>query len=259
MRVPFRNALPLLPLGLAWSIALAQAPPAPGPASRPLAGAETPLYDPAQLPSFTGRIQQFTLTPRGEIDGMILSDGTEVKTPPHLSTAIAYSVRPGDALIIHGLRAAGIPLIQAVSITDHTSGRTILDTDTGPGPRGPRPSPPPPPGFAGVQLVEVQGRIQMSLHGPRGETNGVLLSDGTVLRLPPDAFFGFASLLEPGKTVVAEGTEVSNAIGKVLEVSQIGPSREQLNYVTVPPPGPAGGPAPPPIPPPPPSPPRGLR
>lgn len=255
MRVPFRSALPLFPLGLAWSIVVAQAPPGPGPAPPPLAGAEIPIYDPAQLPSFTGRVQVFTLTPRGEIDGMILVDGTEVKTPPHLSTAIAYSVRPGDTLIIHGLRAAAIPLIQAVSITDRMSGRTILDTDAGPGPRGPRT--PPPAGFAGVQLGEAQGRIQMSLHGPRGETNGVLLSDGTVLRLPPEAFFGFSALLEPGKTVVAEGTEVSSAIGKVLEVSQIGPSREQLIYLTVPPPGPVGGPAPPPIPPPPPPPPRG--
>jgi hypothetical protein len=255
MTVSFRNLLPLLPLGLALSIrAVAQAPPAPAPAPAPppLPSAEAPLYDPAQLPSFTGRVQQFTLAPRGEIDGMILSDGTEVKTPPHLSTSIAYSIRPGDTVIIHGLRAAAIPLIQAVSITDRTSGRRILDTDTGPGPRGPRPPPPPPGGFAGVQLVEAQGRIQMSLHGPRGEINGVLLNDGTVLRLPPDAFFSFSALLQPGKTVVAEGNEVSNAIGKVLEVSQIGPSREQLNFVTVPPPGPgpAGGPAPPPPPPP---------
>lgn len=258
MRVAFRNVLPLLPLGLALSIrGVAQAPPAPAPSPPPFPSAGTPLYNPDQLPSFTGRVEQFTLAPRGEIDGMILTDGTEVKTPPHLSTSIAYSIRPGDTLVIHGLRAAAIPLIQAVSITDRTSGRTILDTDTGPGPGGPPPPPPPPAGFAGVQLVEAQGRIRMSLHGPRGEANGVLLGDGTVLRLPPDAFFTFSALLEPGKTVIAEGTEVSNAIGKVLEVSQIGPSREQLNFVTAPPPGPAG--AAPPLPPPPPPPPRALR
>lgn len=100
----------------------------------------TALYDPSQLPAFRGRVRQFTLTPRGDIDGLILADGTEVETPPYLSTAIAYSVKPGDVVIIHGLRAAALPLIQAVSITDAASRRTVIDT----GP--PAPPPPPPPG-----------------------------------------------------------------------------------------------------------------
>jgi hypothetical protein len=68
--------------------------------------AQAPLHDPDHLPSFNGGVQQFTLTPRGEIDGVILSDGTEVKTPLPLSTSIAYSIKPGDAVTIHGLRSA---------------------------------------------------------------------------------------------------------------------------------------------------------
>ena len=89
--------------------ALAQNPPQPpaGPAPAPTVG-QAPLYDPQQLPAQRGQVQQFTLTPRGDIDGLILTDGTEVKTPPHLSTEIAYSVKPGDAVTIHGLRAAAL-------------------------------------------------------------------------------------------------------------------------------------------------------
>lgn len=252
MSTLIRNALPLLALGLALSGGvLAQAPPVP-PASP---GGEAPLFDPAQLPSFTGRVQQFTLTPRGEIDGVILSDGTEVKTPPHLSTSMAYSVRPGDTLVIHGLRAAAIPLIQAVAINDQTSGHTLVDS--GPEPRGPRA---PLPGADGARLTEAQGRVRMPLHGPRGEINGALLTDGTVLRLPPESLESKVALLEPGRPIVAEGTEVANAIGRVIEVSEIGPSREKLAFLNAPlpgPPPPAGGlplPLPPPPPPPPPRP-----
>jgi hypothetical protein len=210
------------------------------------------VYDSAQLPSFTGRVQQFTLTPRGEIDGVILSDGTEVKTALPLSTSIAYSIKPGDTVTIHGLRAAAIPLIQAVSITDRTNGRTIMNDDSGPGPG----RSPPPPNAAEPQLAEVQGPIRMSLHGPRGEINGVLLADGTVLRLPPDAAVNLTTLLQPGRMVIAQGDELSNPIGKVLEVREIGTSRNQLTPVgTPPPPGPGGpgGPlrdGPPPLPPP---------
>src|SRR5712692_8035909 len=89
--------------------ALAQIPPQPpaGQAPVPTVG-QAPLYDPQQFPAQRGRVQQFTLTPRGDIDGLILSDGTEVKTPPHLSIEIAYSVKPGDMVSIHGLHAAAL-------------------------------------------------------------------------------------------------------------------------------------------------------
>jgi hypothetical protein len=240
---------------LSWSLmavgtGFAQEPPAATPNPPSDGMSQAPLYDAAQLPSFTGRVQQFTLTPRGEIDGVILSDGTEVKTALPLSTSIAYSIKPGDTVTIHGLRAAAIPLIQAVSIVDRTSGRTITDDDSGPGPGRRRPAP----NAAAPLLAEVQGPIRMSLHGPRGEINGVLLTDGTVLRLPPDAAVNLATLLQPGSTVIAQGEEVSNPIGKVLEVREIGTSRNQLSPVAAaPPPGPRGrggplrdGPPPPP-------------
>jgi hypothetical protein len=246
-----RSTIPAMFL-LSWALltargAYAQVPPSPMPEAPALETDQTPLYDPAQLPSFTGRVQQFTLTPRGEIDGVILSDGTEVKTPPDLSTPMAYSIKPGDTITIHGLRAAAIPLLQAVSITDRTSGKTIVDTDSGPRPGGR----PPVPGIGEPRLADAQGTIRMSVHGPRGEINGVLLTDGTVLRLPPDAALNLASLLQPGRTVFARGDGMSNAIGKVLEVREIGPSRDALSPVEIPPPRDPGrrlreGPPPPP-------------
>jgi hypothetical protein len=73
----------------------------------------------------------------------------------------------------------------------------------------------------------------MALHGPRDDVNGALLADGTVLRLPPPEAYRFAALLQPGQTVVAEGVGFTTAIGKVLEVWQLGASRDQLNQVQV--------------------------
>jgi hypothetical protein len=191
------------------------------------------IFDPAQLPEFSGRVQQFTLTPRGEIDGLILSDGTEVKTPPRLSTALAFTVRPGDSVVIHGLRAAALPLIQAVSVTNRASGRTVADAEANPLPRRG------PPGLRSGgpgSVAEVNGQIRMALHGPAGDVNGVLLSDGTVLRLPPDASESLGGVLAAGRTVVAEGEEFSSPIGRVLVVTRIGSSREAMAVVDMPPP-----------------------
>ena len=190
-------------------------------------------HHPQQLPAEQGQVQQFTLTSRGDIDGLILTDGTEVKTPPHLSTEIAYSIKPGDTVIIHGLHAAALPLVQAVSISDEATSRTVVDDDPPP-PRGGGPAL----GAAAPGLAsELQGRVRMALHGPRGEVNGALLADGTVLRLPPPEAERFATLLQPGQTVVAQGSEYASALGKVFEATQLGASRDQLSAVE-PPPGP---------------------
>jgi hypothetical protein len=208
-------------------------PPVPaGQAAQPTPG-QTPLYDPPQLPAQRGQVQQFTMTPRGDIDGLILSDGTEVKTPPHLSAEIAYSIKPGETVTIHGLHAAALPLVQAVSITDEATGRTVIDY----GPQGPRGGPVAGPAAPVPGLTEVQGRVRMALHGPRGDVNGALLEDGTVLRLPPPEAYRFAALLRPGQTLVAEGVGFSTAIGKVFEVWQLGSSRDQLSQVQLPGPG----------------------
>jgi hypothetical protein len=91
------------------------------------------LYDQQQLPVQRGQVQQFTLTPRGDIDGLILSDGTEVKTPPHLSTQLAYSVKPGNTVTIRGPHTAARPLVQAVSMINEATGPTVVDS----GPPGP--------------------------------------------------------------------------------------------------------------------------
>jgi hypothetical protein len=90
------------------------------------------LYDPQQLPAQRGQVQ-FTLTARGNVDGLILSDGTDVKTPPHLSTALAYSVKAGDAVTIHGRHAAALPLVQAVSMSEEATCCAVVDS----GPPGP--------------------------------------------------------------------------------------------------------------------------
>ena len=68
----------------------------------------------------------------------------------------------------------------------------------------------------------MQSRVRMALHGPQGDVNGALLDDGTIVRLPPPETYRSASLLQPGQTIVAEGTELVTAMGKVLDAQQIG-------------------------------------
>ncbi len=217
-----------------------------------------PTYDPAQLPAIKGKVAQYTLTPRGDVDGLILEDGTEVNTPPRMSTQLVFSVKPGDAITIHGLKAKELPLVAAASVTNDSSGVTVEDNFR----RGPEES----------AKMEVSGTIKMPLHGPRGELNGALLTDGTVVRLPPPEAERLTAQLVAGKPLFVRGNGEATPLGKVVAAREIGPDANSLTRVGGPregwggwmhgmmhgrpphgPGGPGGGPdgdAPPPPPPP---------
>jgi hypothetical protein len=92
----------------------------------------------------------------------------------------------------------------------------------------------------------VQGRVQTVLHGPRGEVNGAMLDDGTILRLPPPEADRFAALLAPGQSIAAQGDGLVTPLGRVVAVQAIGTSAAQLSWIEPPgpPPGKRGRPRP---------------
>jgi hypothetical protein len=209
--------------GLAWAQQPALAPP-PAP---PGFGAPSPLpgsfpYAIQQLPQFKGTMARYTLTPRGDIDGFILTDGTEVKVPKHLSAQLVYAIKPGDAITVRGQKAYSIPLIDAVAISNDASGQTVVDRGPDRGPRA----------IAWAdQPISAQGRVQAVLHGKRGEVNGAILEDGTILRLPPPEAERFATLLMPGQSIDAQGNGLVTPLGRVVDVQAIGQAGMQLSVV----------------------------
>lgn len=228
------------------------------------------LYDPAQLPAIKGKVTQYDLTPRGDVDGLLLDDGTQVHFPPHLGTEIVAVIKPGDAVTVHGLKARALPLVQAMSVTADASGKTVQDDGPpggphgmrppggpgGPGPMGHGPGGPGGPGPMGHGLMgrgepmTAQGTVKAALYGPRGDVNGVLLDNGTIVRLPPPEAARLGDQLKAGQTVAVRGHGFSNNLGTVVMARAIGPSADKLTELKPPPgPGPdARGPGAPPPP-----------
>jgi hypothetical protein len=106
------------------------------------------------------------IDPRGDLDGFVLTDGTDVHLPLHLSVQLAAAVRPGDSVLVRG------------------------------GPPPPGFGPPPPSGVPtpGTPRTSLNGRVQTSIYGPAGDLNGAVLEDGTIVRLPPPTANQSASL-----------------------------------------------------------------
>jgi hypothetical protein len=213
-------------------VPFATAQPAPPRPNDPPPAATGEIYDLQQLPATKGTVSRYTLTPRGDVDGLILADGTEVHFPPHLSTQLVYAIKPGDAVTVRGLKALNAPLVAAIAITNDATGNTVVDN-------GPVAGPGPGPGGA-RQAMSLQGRVQMSLHGPRGELNGAMLEDGTIMRLPPPEAERLAPLLMPGQAIIVQGEGLATAMGRVVEVEAIGRSQTELNFVQRPGPPPRG-------------------
>jgi hypothetical protein len=181
----------------------------------------SPTYDPAQLPMIKGKVAQYTLTPRGDVNGFILQDGTEVHINPGLSSELVFAVRPGDSVTIHGLKAHAIPMVAGVAVTNDATGAVV----TGPMGR---------PGMRRGTPLEATGKIKATLHEPRGAVNGVLLEDGTVVRLPPPEAERLASQLAVGQTIVVHGEGLKSSLGEVILARQIGPDAAHLTDIRAP-------------------------
>lgn len=173
----------------------------------PAVTAAAPAGEDAEL---RGTVANYTLTPKGDVDGFVFSDGREVHLPPHLSTALVFTARPGDAVTVRGRRDGRSPVVEAAEVRNESSGVSLASE----GPKGKHAA------DAGGP-VRIDGKVRFTLHGPKGEPNGAMLEDGTVLRLPPDEAEEVADRLAPGRTITAEGPARTTPMGRVVEVKKL--------------------------------------
>ena len=166
---------------------------------------------PGEPTEVKGTVAQYSMTPRGAVDGLILVDGTEVLMPPHLSTQLVFAVRPGDAVTIQGVKTVANPVVTAVSLTNDATG-AVVDTR--------------PPGPA--QQLDDESRIKLQLHDPDGHLNGVLLEDGAIVRMPSADAEQDAAGLAVGQPLYARGEGVTTPLGKVIAAREIGPAKTKL-------------------------------
>jgi hypothetical protein len=75
-----------------------------------------------------------------------------------------------------------------------------------------------------VKPLQVEGKVKVVLVAPRGETDGVVLDDGAIIRFPPDIGIQFSTLFQVGQTIAANGYGSENSFGRCLQATAIGAS-----------------------------------
>lgn len=185
--------------------------------------------NPDYLPKTVGTLDRFLLNPKADIDGLLLTDGTEIHMPPHLSSQLLATLTPGAKLTVHGVKTQRGGVIVAVAI-DPAQGERIADA--GPGPKHDKPQKPPHTPEKHCKPIRHSGVIQRLLHGPKGDPHGVLLADGIVVRFPPHDAKSFKHLLAVDAPLSVRGVSFTTAHGTVIDVEAIGKEPSALTEIT---------------------------
>lgn len=198
---------------------------APSPSSR--FGQSNPLIE--------GKVTQYLMNPHGEVDGLLLSDGTQVHFSPHMAKDLVGTVKPDDSVSVQGYRSSEGPVVKADVITNTRSNQSVIEREPGVLDR-----PMVPPSVRDLAALErhAEGIVRVLLYGPRGEVNGAVLDDRSIVRVFPHAAYRMASLLQVGHSISAVGFGTENQYGRVIEATAIGSPGEPLTPISDP--GPVG-------------------
>lgn len=168
------------------------------------------------ITNVTGEVQQYLFNPEGQADGLLLNNGLQVKFPPFMGDSLMATVSPGTQITVSG--TSGFPSrfgqqIRARSITNPQTGQTLM----------PQTSPilPQPPNSGNYNNVSVEGNAQHWLVGYRGNINGVVLSNGAVVRFPRSASHQLDSIANVGDKVQAKGFGTRNDSGQTVEATTL--------------------------------------
>jgi hypothetical protein len=110
------------------------------------------------------------------------------------------------------------------------------------------------PGFAAQREYSRRGTIKAFNSGPNGETNGLILSDGTAVFFPPETGEPLRASIKEGSRVTFTGVSRPGAFNRLIVDAQTITANGQTFTAAVVPPPPPGGPGalgtagPPPLP-----------
>lgn len=174
-----------------------------------------------------GLVKQLLINPSGKVDGFIMSDGTQVSCPPHMSAEVVRTIAANDRVNVVGVREND-RVIRAHKITNTSTNQYVSVAEQTPPASEPANHPMPKrkdirpmARTAGMKPLKAQGKIQSQLFGREGEVNGVVLSDSSVVRFSPEVLGKTKAKFEVGQGLKASGYGTKNSYGKALEATSI--------------------------------------
>jgi type IV pilus biogenesis protein CpaD/CtpE len=180
----------------------------------------------------TATVERYLTNSMGEADGLLLTDGLQVMVPSRFSKELIAIAPPKSEILILGPIENG-KTIQAEKITNKTTGQSISDIR----PMQPVESQQVAEANATTQVQEAQDRVHKNqrkqkklsargtvrnqLYGHQGEVNGVILSDGSIVRFAPKMIDESDVKIDIGEKIQASGYGTKNVNGQSIEATSI--------------------------------------
>ena len=174
-------------------------------------------------PVADGVIERYVLDPRGEVEGLLLTDGSHMYVTSRAAETLLRALKPGDHVWVYGRRKQEERLVQPDVIKNLTRGTTFivpLRLDLPMQEQEHRLS---------VTEMQATGTIRVLLyHALKGIVQGMILSDDTQIRLPPDTSGELRRSLHVGDSVTIKGNGTRNEFGRAIEAVAIGRDNDSL-------------------------------
>jgi hypothetical protein len=176
-----------------------------------------PPVNAEEILTVRGTVRGFTSAPKGETDGVTLTDGTWVHWPPHLADRFRNIVGKGDRVEAVGYMETGPEgdsKLEVSILTNLATKQSVVNPDR------PAPAAQANTGLAGAGSLTLGGTVREFTNAPQGEVDGLILSDGNWVHWPPHLADRFSSIVAKGDTVRATGFRETGPKGDTkLEVS----------------------------------------
>jgi hypothetical protein len=153
-----------------------------------------------------GTVERLLMTPEGDVDGFLLSDGTQVSFDPHMSDQLTAVVAPKDKVEVRGFRSNS-KVLKAETITNVKTYKIVTATA--------------PISMKGNQALSVQGTILNNIYNPNGVLSGFILSDGSEIHFEPRLLNDSGVMSDIGQKLKASGNGTRNAFGQSLQATQL--------------------------------------
>ncbi|OYD89759.1 hypothetical protein CDG76_33665 [Nostoc sp. 'Peltigera membranacea cyanobiont' 210A] len=150
------------------------------------------------------------------MDGLLLNNGLQVKFPPQMADSLVAMITPNTKVSIFGNPGFSTRFgqeVRAKKITNSQTGQTLVEQ--------PSTTAPQPPNLNNYSTLSAEGTAQNWLVGHQGEINGVIISNGTIVKFPPHVGEQLASIANIGNTIQAKGFGTRNRYGQILEATAL--------------------------------------
>jgi hypothetical protein len=231
-------------------------PPPPGPPGPP------PSQTSAVTTTIQGTVRSSSYGPAGDVNGVILDQGTEVHVPPDQANQLNSLAPIGTRIQVSGWIHTG-PLgdthVDATTITNlNTRGMVSFATPPPPpAPGAPPPlgppdpnaaaAPPPPPPSVPPPVVAqagpasltsatdrtITGVVRSFNYGPAGDVNGLILDQKTVVYFPPEQSGQVTQLVQVGSRIRVRGWVRQGPTGNALLGAETITNRATGNSISV--------------------------